>query len=343
MAVCIWGSVALLMAAFLTQPSELNSLFLGLILFPWAVGSHAEGRASVAGLAFAVGAIAVVALDADHFIWGDIFFPGAFATMFWLAGRAVRSRSRLTAELHEAAVRLHEQREADAEAAVADERRRIAREMHDVVAHSVSTMVIQAGGARRILARDPARAIAAAELIERTGRGALTEMRHLLGVLHAGEDLAELAPQPTLDGLQSLVDRSEAAGLPVRLHIEGERRELPSGLDLAAYRVVQEALTNALKHGGGSARVLVCFDEDELRLEITDTGRGASTAAPRVEGGGHGLLGMRERVRVFGGELHAGPRPDGGYLVAARLPLQDEEEAALAASTAARDHTEVLG
>ena len=341
-AIGIWGSVALLMAAFLTQPSELNSLFLGLILFPWAVGSHAEGRASVAGLVFAVASITVVALDADAFVWGDIFFPGAFATMFWLAGRAVRSRSRLTAELHEAAVRLQEQREADAEAAVADERRRIAREMHDVVAHSVSTMVIQAGGARRIVARDPARAVEAAELIERTGRDALMEMRHLLGVLHAGEDLAELAPQPTLHGLQALVDRSDAAGLPVALRIEGDRRELPSGLDLAAYRVVQEALTNALKHGGGSADVLVRFGDDELRLEIADTGHGTSVA-PQVEGGGHGLVGMRERVRVFGGELQAGPRAEGGYVVAARLPLQDEEEAALAASTAARDHSEVLG
>ena len=167
-------------------------------------------------------------------------------------------------------------------------------------------------------------------------------MRHLLGVLHAGEDLAELAPQPTLDGLQALVERSGAAGLPVALRIEGERRELPSGLDLAAYRVVQEALTNALKHGGGSADVLVRFGEDALYLEIADAGL-ATGVAPRVEGGGHGLVGMRERVRVFGGELQAGPRAEGGYVVAARLPLQDEEEAALAASTAARDHSEVLG
>jgi signal transduction histidine kinase len=202
-------------------------------------------------------------------------------------------------------------------------------------------MVIQAGGARRILARDPGRAVEAAALIEATGRDALKEMRHLLGVLHAGEDLAELAPQPTLQGLQGLVERSGAAGLPVRLRVEGDRRELPSGVDLAAYRVVQEALTNALKHGGGSADVLVRFGEDELCLEIADGGGAAD--APRVEGGGHGLLGMRERVRVFGGELHAGPRAGGGYRVTARLPMQDEEEAALAASTAGREPTEVVG
>ena len=128
----------------------------------------------------------------------------------------------------------------------------------------------------------------------------------------------------------------------MELHVEGERRELPSGLDLAGYRVVQEALTNALKHGGGSAEVTVSFGEDELRLEIADAGRRASLA-PRVEGGGHGLVGMRERVRVIGGELHAGPRPGGGFEVDARLPLQGEEEAALAAATAGRGTTEVLG
>jgi signal transduction histidine kinase len=325
----IWMGVALFMAAFLTQPSEMSSLFLGLMLFPWAVGAHSEGRRSYFGLALAVVTIAVVAVDSDEFIWGDIFFPGIFATMLWLAGRAVRSRSRLTAELHEAAVRLHEQREAEAQAAVADERRRIAREMHDVVAHSVSTMVIQAGGARRILGRDPARAVEAAVLIERTGREALGEMRHLLGVLHAGENLAALTPQPTLLELGALVERSRAAGLPVELRVEGERRGLSPGVDLAAYRVIQEALTNALKHGGGSATVTLDYDEHDLRLAVTDAGSGAASA---VQGSGQGLRGMRERVRVCGGELHAGPRPGGGFEVRAHLPLQNEEEAAFTAA-----------
>ena len=271
------------------------------MIFPYAVGAHAEGRRSYFGLALAVVTIILVALDSDEFVWGDIFFPGVFATMLWLAGRAVRSRSRLTAELHEATVRLHEQREAEAHAAVAEERRRIAREMHDVVAHSVSTMVIQAGGARRILARDPARAVEAAALIERTGREALGEMRHLLGVLHAGENLAALTPQPTLLELDALAERSRAAGLPVELHVEGERRELPPGVDLAAYRVIQEALTNALKHGGGSATVRVHYDQDDLRDRGRPT-RAAATASA-VQGSGQGLRGMRERVRVCGGEL----------------------------------------
>jgi signal transduction histidine kinase len=342
-AIVIWALGVVTLAAWLTPPEKVDGLFFGLLLFTYVVGSRVPGRRSLIGPLAVIVAVTAVALSSPGpFDAGDLIFPTIFGLMFWLGGRVVRSRTELTAELHEAALVAHEHREAAAARAVADERRRIAREMHDVVAHSVSTMVIQAGGARRILARDPARAIEAAALIEQTGRAALSEMRHLLGVLHAGEDLAELAPQPTLQGLDALVARSDAAGLPVRLRIEGDRRELPSGLDLAGYRVVQEALTNALKHGGGSAEVLVRFDEDELRLEIADAGRGASIA-PRVEGGGHGLLGMRERVRVFGGELHAGPRRGGGYLVVARLPLHDEEEAALAASTAGRDPTEVLG
>jgi signal transduction histidine kinase len=325
----IWMGVALFMAAFLTQPSELSALFLGLMLFPYAVGAHTEGRPAYAGLALAIVTIVVVSLDSDEFIWGDIFFPGVFAAMLWLAGRAVRSRSRLTAELHEATVRVHEQREAEAHAAVAEERRRIAREMHDVVAHSVSTMVIQAGGARRILARDPARAVAAAALIERTGREALGEMRQLLGVLHAGENLAALTPQPTLLELDALAERSRAAGLPVEVTVDGERRELSPGVDLAAYRVIQEALTNALKHGGGSATVHVRYEDEDLQVAITDTGSGKASA---VVGSGQGLRGMRERVRVCGGELHARPRPGGGFEVRAHLPLQNEEVAALTAA-----------
>jgi signal transduction histidine kinase len=342
-AILVWALGVVILAAWLTPPEKVGGLFFGLLLFTYIVGSRVPGRRALVAPGAVTVAVAAVALSSPGpFQVGDFIFPTIFGLMFWLAGRVVRSRTELTAELHEAALVADEQREADAARAVAEERRRIAREMHDVVAHSVSTMVIQAGGARRILASDPARAIEAATLIEQTGRAALQEMRHLLGVLHAGEDLAELAPQPTLQGLDALVARSGAAGLPVRLRIEGDRRELPSGLDLAGYRVVQEALTNALKHGGGSAEVLVRFDEDELRLEIADAGRGASIA-PRVEGGGHGLVGMRERVRVFGGELHAGPRAEGGYLVSVRLPLQGEEEAALAASTAGREHSEVLG
>src|SRR5215208_434993 len=185
--------------------------------------------------------VVLVYLGDDQRVWGDIFFPGMFATGFWAAGRLVRSRSRLTAELHEAAVSAAEHQESELARAAAEERRRIAREMHDVVAHSVSMMVVQAGGARRILDRDPERAIAAAELIERTGREALTEMRRLLGVFHADDASADYAPQPSLRELEALVARARVAGLQVDLTVEGRRRELPAGLDLAAYRVVQAA------------------------------------------------------------------------------------------------------
>ena len=162
--------------------------------------------------------------------------------------------------------------------AVVDERRRIAREMHDLVAHSMSVMVVQAGGARRILDRDPARALEAATMIERTGREALTEMRHLLGVLNLPEARAALAPQPTLAELDELIARSRAAGLPTVLDLRGERRPLPAGLDLAAYRIVQEALTNALKHAGHApTTVTVEFGEHELALEIRDQGVGRAT------------------------------------------------------------------
>ena len=367
----IWMGVALLMVAFLTQPSEVSALFLGLMIFPYAVGAHAEGRSSFFGLGLTVVTITLVALDADEFVWGDIFFPGVFATLLWLAGRAVRSRSRLTAELHEAAVRLHEQREAEAHAAVAEERRRIAREMHDVVAHSVSTMVIQAGGARRILARDPARAVEAAALIERTGREALGEMRHLLGVLHAGENLAALTPQPTLLELDALAERSRSAGLPVELHVEGERRELPPGVDLAAYRVIQEALTNALKHGGGSATVRVHYDAGRPadrgrrhRRRQGERGPGQrpgpardARARPRVRrraarraAAGRRLRGPRppaaaERGR---GGAHRGRRPEraGDHPMSVRILIADDQalvRAGFKMILDAEDDIEVVG
>jgi signal transduction histidine kinase len=342
-ALLLWAGGVIVLAAFLTPPERIGALFFGLLLFTYVTGRRVPGRLALITPPVVLAGVTAVALsNKGPFVTGDIVFPTIFGVLFWLAGRIARSRAELTAELHEAAVRADEQREADAGRAVAEERRRIAREMHDVVAHSVSTMVIHAGGARRIVQRDPERAAEAAELIERTGREALREMRHLLGVLHAGEEVAELAPQPTLHGLDALVERSRAAGLPVALRVEGERRELPSGLDLAAYRVVQEALTNALKHGGGSAQVLVRFEPGELRLEIADEGAHAF-APPRVEGSGHGLLGMRERVRVFGGELRTGPRPGGGFEVVATLPLHDADEAALVASAAGRDTAEVAG
>jgi signal transduction histidine kinase len=324
-----WSGVVLALTALDADPYEMTTAFVGLFVYPYAAGAYAQGARVLLAVPAVWGALTVMALAPEELVAGDIFFPSTFGMLFLLAGRAVRSRSRLTAELHEAAVRADEAREAEAERAVAEERRRIAREMHDVVAHSVSMMVVQAGGARRILERDPARAVAAAELIERTGRAALAEMRALLGVLHA-EEHSEYAPQPTLRELDALVERARSAGVPVEVTVAGERRDLPAGLDLAAYRVVQEALTNVVKHSGGApTEVSVHYRPDAVEMRIADRGNGNLGA--RLGGGGHGLAGMRERVRMYGGQLHAGRRRGGGFEVHVLLPLEGEEAAALTA------------
>jgi signal transduction histidine kinase len=325
-----WALLVVVMAAALDPPAELIVPFVGLFVFPYNAGLRIPGPRAVLALPAIWIALTAAALSDDNAVWGDVFFPGVFATLFWVTGRAIASRARLTAELHEAAVRAEEQRQAESARAVADERRRIAREMHDVVAHSVSMMVIQAGGARRILGREPARAAEAATLIERAGREALVEMRHLLGLLHAEDGPAEYAPQPTLAKVDTLVERARAAGLPVRLEVSGDRPELTAGLDLAAYRVLQEALTNVIKHGGcAPTDVRVHYRADAVEVLVSNRGDGPIDV--RLVGGGNGLVGMRERVRMYGGELKAGPRPGGGYEVAARLPLEGEEDAALTA------------
>jgi signal transduction histidine kinase len=329
-AVALWLAGVAGMIVVGASPAALAAPFLTLFILPYATAQRLELRPALVVLAMLWLGVALVYVADDTRVWGDLFFPGMFATGFWAAGRLVRSRSRLTAELHEAAVRAAEAQEAATERAAAEERRRIAREMHDVVAHSVSMMVVQAGGARRILDREPQRAAAAAELIERTGREALTEMRRLLGVFHADDPAAAYAPQPSLREVGTLVERARAAGVPVTLAVEGERPELPAGVDLAAYRVVQEALTNVVKHGGGAAtEVSVRYAEGAVEVTVADQGEGALDA--RLEGSGHGLAGMRERVRVYGGELHAGRRRGGGFEVRALLPLQSEDEAALVA------------
>ncbi len=217
-------------------------------------------------------------------------------------------------------VRLAErERDLAAREAVVEERARIARELHDAIAHNVSMMVVQAGAERRVLDVESGTTREVLETIERIGRGALTEMRRLLGMLRNGS-VDDLAPQPTLDDLPRLVAQVREAGLPVELEVEGERRQLPVGIELSAYRIVQEALTNALKHAGEArASVHVRYAPDSLELEIVDDGAGASA---RVPSGGHGLLGMRERVALYGGRLDAGRRPSGGFAVRVLLPIR---------------------
>jgi len=204
---------------------------------------------------------------------------------------------------------------------VAEERQRIARELHDVVAHAISVIVVQARGGRRLLDTEPAEARGAFDTIEGTGQQVLGEMRRLLGLLRESEDQLALAPQPSLVRIDDLVEQVRDAGLPVELAIEGEPTELPPGIDLSAYRIVQEALTNALKHAGpATARVTLRYGEDSLELEIADDGSGSAAG----NGGGHGLVGIKERVAMLGGEVEAGGRVAGGYTVRARLPYASE-------------------
>ena len=299
--------------------------FLAVLLWGYTFGSLSDLRTALIGLGILVVGICCVSIAFDEQRVGDFIFPIGFASAAWGGGRAIRHRTHLAAELHEAAVRADEEREEASARAVADERRRIAREMHDVVAHSVSVMVVQAGGARRILERDPARAAEAARLIERTGRDALVEMRRLLGVLGTADDSPAMAPQPTLDELSGLVGRASEAGLPVSLEVEGERRPLPAGAEAAVYRVVQEALTNVLKHAGSAPTDVVLHWGDEgLEVLVSDRGNG-SRAPHSLPSGGHGIVGMQERVRIYGGELTARPAPDGGFVVRARIPLHQSE------------------
>ena len=210
---------------------------------------------------------------------------------------------------------------AAADRAVAEERRRIARELHDVVAHSVSVMTVQAGAVRRLLRPDQERERQSLEVIEATGREALTEMRRLVGLLRESGAMPEFSPQPSMRTVDVLVGTVREAGLPVEIEIEGEPRELPPGVDLSAYRVIQEALTNALRYAGpAQAWVTVRWKETGLELEIANDGR----SEPGEGGGGHGLTGLRERVALVGGSVDSGPRPGGGFVVRAHLPIDSE-------------------
>ncbi|MFU8871472.1 sensor histidine kinase [Micromonospora sp. SL4-19] len=239
----------------------------------------------------------------------------------YAVGRAVHGRRQSTRMLRERARFAEATQRSLAEQAVADERRRIARELHDVVAHHVSVMGVLATGARRVLRRDPDAADEAMATVEETGRATLRELRRLLDVLRTdAEPAAELAPQPGLTGIEALVEQVREAGLPVTLRVDGAPGPMEEGVALTVYRIVQEALTNALKHAGAAtALVRLTVTDDFLAVEVTDTGRGPGPAADRI---GHGLVGMRERVALYGGILRTGPRTGGGFRVYARLPLE---------------------
>ena len=321
---CIVGIFAILVSAF--HYAESASGGLGVLVAIYTVAAHCESRrrskvllaVTLAGMVTAI-SLSPYNLPVEFFVSNTIIFVTA-----WVLGDNLQTRRRYVAELELKADRLERDRAEDAQRAVTAERSRIARELHDVVAHNVSVMVVQAGGARRTIDRDPARAAAAMEAIEATGRLALTEMRRLLGVLRTDDEATDArAPQPGVARLDDLVKHVRSAGLPVQVVVQGSPVELAAGVDLSAYRIVQEALTNALKHAGpASAEVRLRYSEADLQVSVRDNGRGSAAALTQgSEGAGHGLAGMRERVSLFGGVLHAGPRRGGGYEVVATLPL----------------------
>jgi signal transduction histidine kinase len=250
------------------------------------------------------------------------------ALVGFFIGRYIRTRRAYTVALEARAAEAEANQRALARQAVGDERRRIARELHDVVAHHVSVMGVLATGARRALSRDPASADEALTAIEQTGRTTLRELRRLLDLLRADDEDAagDLVPQPGLTALRALVERIREAGLPVTVQVDGEPYPVDAGVALTVYRLVQEALTNVLKHAGpASAQLRIGFGADELTVEVFDTGHGPRPAEPPPGAAGHGLLGMRERVALYGGELHTGPRPGGGFRVYARIPMDNLE------------------
>ena len=282
------------------------------------LGTSRERAPAVGGLAFAYASLVIIVRNDPDGVTGDIVKVGLLITAAWLAGLALRQKRQQAEAAEQRAVQVERERERRELEAVVEERARIARELHDVVAHSVSVMTVQAGAVLRLLHPDQEREREALEAIAHTGRDALGEMRRLVGVMKQPEEAPALAPQPSLDDLERLVEHVREAGLAVRLQIEGEPTTLPVGIDVSAYRIVQEGLTNTLKHAHAtSADVHVRYGDDVVELVVSDNGRGSSNGSAA----GHGLVGMRERVAIYGGEIVAGPRQGGGYEVRARLPV----------------------
>jgi signal transduction histidine kinase len=316
---------ALVVAALLVSHSQgiPVEVFLALLLAFYSVGAHCDDHRS-----YFVGVVAVAGIAA-----ADLARPGTFSAsgtrpgawlafaIAWLVGRDLRRRRQRVADLEDRAERLEREREEQALLAVAEERGRIARELHDVIAHGVSVIVVQAQAGPHLLG-DPQRASGVFRAIESSGRDALVELRRLLGILRSGDEQLAIGPQPGLGSLESLVEQVRASGLSVELRIEGEPVHLPAGIDLSAYRIVQEALTNVVKHAGdAAAEVVIRYRQRALELDVVDEGHGRTASR---NGSGHGLIGMRERVALYGGTLEAGVRDNGGYAVRARLPFGDE-------------------
>jgi signal transduction histidine kinase len=283
------------------------------------LGNLRDDRQAGIGLAVVLGCIVVVVSNIPGpQPAGDLIFIPLRFVVAWAAGYALRERSEQAEAAEMRATLAEREREAAARVAVAEERTRIARELHDIVAHAMSVMVLQVGAVRHKLPHTLEDDREALGRVEQAGRTALAEMRRLLGAMRSNGDRVALGPQPGLDALDSLVEDVNHAGLPVQLHVDGEPYDLPRAIDLSAFRIVQEGLTNALKHAHAShADVTVRYRPDEVELEVADDGRGPAVS----NGHGHGLVGIRERAKIYGGEMSAGAAPAGGFVLSARLPV----------------------
>jgi signal transduction histidine kinase len=324
-AVVLLGFAATLLAAAagVSQHKPFSPI-LAIFVALYSLALYAPPRRALLGLLYAAGCVYLqIALAMHHgesYGGTDFGFIAVLLLAPWLVGKAMRGRVAHMGVLQLRAEKAEREREQRAREAAREERARIARELHDVIAHSVSVMVVQAGAAEEVLRQAPERALEPILAVQDTGRAALAEMARLLGMLRRdGEELG-LAPQPGLDDLETLAEQTTQAGLPVELRVQGVPRPLPLGVDLSAYRIIQEALTNTRKHAGDTrATVRIRYGADELELEVSDDGRGGENGV----GGGHGLVGMRERVALFGGQLEAGPRPEGGFRIQARIPTRE--------------------
>jgi signal transduction histidine kinase len=314
-------AIVLLGLVALGDPEGQFVIFAALVIASYTTGSALDGTRALVGLLMAVGPLwlAMLAERAEpaDFVAVGVLYGGA-----WAVGRLVRERDRRAGELEERATRLEREHAERRAAAVAEERARIARELHDVVSHSISVVAVQTQAVRRRLSPEQTREADDLRGVETTARQAMVEMRRLFGVLRSDGERPSLAPQPGLDQLERLLADTRTAGLPVELRVEGDRVPLPPGTDLAAYRIVQEALTNTRKHAGPAhAEVTLRFSDRALELLIEDDGTHGPSAPDQA---GHGLVGMRERVELYGGTLEARSRPDGGFAVRATLSLRDE-------------------
>lgn len=321
LAPCVSLAAFALCGAF--DPSGLEKLDIALlagIAVMISLGAIRDRETAIVGLALGLTTAVYVQYRFPDSTTSDLFGALVIYGGAWVGGRAFATRAEQTRILRGRVAEAEQARAVAAERAAAEERARIAGELHDVVAHSLSVMVVQSSGVRRLLREDQHRERDALLSVEQIGRQALTEMRRMLGVMRPGEArAASLTPQPSLQHLDHLIAQVVEAGLPVTLRVEGERTELPPGVDLSAYRIVQEGLTNALKHAPGShAEVVIRFGADKLNLEVVDDG----TEVAVEDGLGQGLVGMRERVALYGGTLEAGPREGGGFVLRAELPVE---------------------